>query len=107
MICILSGQSIDGKQVSPCDDPLVKLANDKGLKAIPLKNILKYRKLIRACENEGKTEYVKKIHEKDWHRDYKRSRNMASWTSTHAMFVLVSFAYYYAGKILATKPESS
>ena len=36
----------------------------------------------------------------DWERDFKRSKAMSSWTSTHAMFVFVTVGYYYMAKIL-------
>ncbi len=104
---LLIAQNVDLEVISPCDDPLIKLASNKGIKAVPVKNILKYKRLLKACEKEGRVEDVKQILAKDWHRDFQRSKVMASWTSTHAMCVFVSFAYYFAGKILAVKPESS
>ena len=93
--------------ISPCDDPLIKIAKNEGIKAVPIKSFFKYRKLINECEKEGKEDYIKNIYDKDWQRDYDRSKGMASWTSTHAMFVFISFSYFVAGKILATKPPNS
>ena len=40
-------------------------------------------------------------------KEIKKAKSMASWTSTHAMIVFVSFGYYFAGRVLATKPGSS
>ena len=79
----------------------------QALKAVPLKDMIKLRKLIKECEKSGGKDQIKKLYENDWKRDYKKAKSMASWTSTHAMVVLVSFGYYFAGKVLATKPGSS
>ncbi|MGY8783276.1 MAG: hypothetical protein ACKVHA_07710 [Fidelibacterota bacterium] len=40
----------------------------------------------------------------DWQRDYEKAKKMQSWSSTHAMCVFVSFAYFFAGQALATDP---
>ena len=90
------------EEVSPCDHPLLKLANKKGIKSVPLKDILLYKRLLKKCEREGGKKIVEKIVKNDWNRDFKTSRRMASWTSTHAMCVFVSFGYYFLGKIFAT-----
>ena len=95
------------EEVSPCNHPLLELANKEGIKAVPLKDILLFKRLLKKCENEGGKKVVEKIVKNDWDRDYKTSRRMASWTSTHAMCVFVSFGYYFLGKIFATKPKSS
>ena len=94
------------KDASPCEDPLLKLAELEGIKAIPFKDILRFEKLVKACENDGGEKIIEKIYDKDWNRDYNSARRMSSWTSTHAMCVFVSFAYYFAGKIFATVPSS-
>ena len=103
---ILTGQKQKKESVSPCDDPLIKLAQTKGIKAVPLKDIRRFNKLLKACERQGGKEEVKQLYYKDWQRDYNSSRRMASWTSTHAMCVFVAFGYYFAGRVLATKPSS-
>ena len=103
---ILTGQKPKEESVSPCDDPLIKLAQTKGIKAVPLKDIRRFNKLLKACERQGGKEEVKQLYYKDWQRDYNSARRMASWTSTHAMCVFVSFGYYFAGRILATEPSS-
>ena len=36
----------------------------------------------------------------DWERDFKRSKSMSNWTSTHAMLTVVFVGYYYMAKIL-------
>ncbi len=89
----------------PCSDPLIKLAATKGIKAVPLKDMIRLKRLMKACERSGGTEQIKQLHRKDWDRDYKKARTMASWTSTHAMCVFVSFIYFFAGKALATVPS--
>ena len=103
---ILTGQNPMVVSVSPCNDPLIKLAQTKGIKAVPLKNIRRFNKLLKACENQGGKEQVKQLYYNDWQRDYNSARRMASWTSTHAMCVFVSFGYYFAGRVLAIKPSS-
>jgi len=103
------GLSQDSSKVdlSPCDHPLIKLAQNEGTKSVPIKDMYKYKQLIKACEKEGGRQHIEKIYNNDWHRDFQKSKVMASWTSTHAMCVFVSFAYYFAGKVLAVRPESS
>ena len=103
---ILTGQELKEESVRPCDDPLIKLAQIKGIKAVPLKDIRHFNKLLKACERQGGNEEIKQLYYKDWQRDYNSSRRMASWTSTHAMCVFVAFGYYFAGRVLATKPSS-
>ena len=103
---ILTGQKPKEDYVSPCNDPLIKLAQTKGMKAVPIKDIRRFNKLLKACERQGGKEEVKQLYYKDWQRDYNSARRMASWTSTHAMCVFVSFGYYFAGRVLATKPSS-
>ena len=96
---IVSGQSTSEKQ-NPCSHPLIKFARDNGIKSVPLKDILKYRKLVRECEKSGNSKAIEQIELMDWERDFKRSKAMSSWTSTHAMFVFVTVGYYYVAKIL-------
>tara|TARA_B100001996_G_C18142048_1_gene393371 strand:- start:32 stop:382 length:351 start_codon:yes stop_codon:yes gene_type:complete len=93
-------------EASPCDHPLIKLAEKEGLKAVSLKDIRKLKKLMKECERDGGRKRIKQIYSNDWKRDYQKARTMASWTSTHAMCVFVSFGYYFIGKIFATKPDS-
>ena len=62
---------------------------------------------MSSCEKNGGKDQILKLHENDWDRDYKKARRMASWTSTHAMLVSVTFVYYFAGKVLATKPDKT
>lgn len=100
---ILLAQNPSEENLDPCDDPLIKLAKAEGLKAVPLKDIRKFKRLVRACERAGGKEQVKQLYSKDWKRDYNSSRRMASWTSTHAICVFVSFAYYFAGVVLVKK----
>jgi hypothetical protein len=89
----------------PCNDPLIILAEEKGIKAIPLVDIKRYKKLVKECENLGEKEKIKRLIYNDWQRDYEKAKKMQSWTSTHAMCVFVSFAYYFMGQVLATKPN--
>ena len=99
-ISILLGQKPMEKQMNPCSHPLIKLAREKGIKSVPVKDILKFRKLIKECENNGNKAAVEQIYLMDWERDFKKSKTMASWTSTHAMFVITTIGYYYMAKVL-------
>ena len=104
-ILLTISNQIFGKELPlPCKDPLIILAEEKGIKAIPISQIKKYKKLVKECENLGEKEKIKRLIYNDWQRDYEKSKNMQSWTSTHAMCVFVSFAYYFAGQVFATKP---
>ena len=88
------------KKQNPCSHPLIKFAKDNGIKSIPLKDIFKYRRLVKECEKTGDFNTIEQIELIDWERDFKRSKAMSSWTSTHAMFVFVTVGYYYMAKIL-------
>ena len=96
---ILFGQGTFKKQ-NPCSHPLIKLARDNGIRSIPLKDLFKYRKLVKECEKSGNSKAIEQIESMDWERDFKRSKAMSSWTSTHAMFVVVTVGYYYMAKVL-------
>ncbi len=97
-------QKTDGVAVDPCNHPLLKLAKTKGIKAVPIKDLIRFERLMKACERAGGKEQIKDMYSDDWKRDYKKAKTMASWTSTHAMCVFVSFIYFFAGKALATVP---
>ena len=99
-LSFLFGQENSDQKNNPCAHPLVEIAKNKGVKSIPMKDIFKYRKLIKQCKENGNEDFVKQIYLMDWERDFKKSKTMASWTSTHAMFVFASFSYYYFAKIL-------
>ena len=86
------------KQMNPYSH-LIKLAR-KRVKSVPVKDILKFRKLIKECENNGNKAAVEQIYLMDLERDFKKSKTMASWTSTHAMFVITTIGYYYMAKVL-------
>ena len=45
-LSIMFGQSTSEEQ-NPCSHPLIKLAKDNGIKSVPLKDIFKYRKLVK------------------------------------------------------------
>ena len=96
---LIMGQENFEKQ-NPCNHPLIKLAKEKGLKSIPIKDFIKFRHLVKVCEESGNSKIIEQLELMDWERDYKRSKSMSSLTSTHAMFVFVSVGYYYMAKIL-------
>ena len=104
ILIIASFSVVFGKKTSekqnPCSHPLIKLAKDNGIKSIPFKDIFKYRSLVKECELSGNFKVVEQIEMIDWERDFKKSKAMSSWTSTHAMFVVVTVGYYYTAKIL-------
>ena len=56
----------------PCNDPLIILAEEKGIKAIPLVDIKRYKKLVKECENLGEKEKIKRLIYNDWQRDYEK-----------------------------------
>ena len=57
---ILFGQSTLEEQ-NPCSHPLIKFAKDNGIKSIPLKDIFKYRKLVKECEKSGNLRRLNKL----------------------------------------------
>tara|TARA_X000001036_G_C20512965_1_gene738906 strand:+ start:631 stop:999 length:369 start_codon:yes stop_codon:yes gene_type:complete len=96
----LFGQEDPSKVSNPCNHPLMQLAKNKGIKSIPIRDIFKYRSLKKQCEENGNGDIVELIHKMDWERDFKSSKTMAGWTSTHAIIVFSTFAYYYFAKVL-------
>ena len=91
---------------NPCDHYLILLAEKEGLKAIPISELLKFEKLVEECERNGEKSRISQMYTDDWKRDYEKAKTMASWTSTHAVCVFVTFGYYFLGKIFSTKPDN-
>ena len=77
---IMFGQSTLEKQ-NPCSHPLIKFAKDNGIKSIPLKDIFKYSRLVKACEKSGNSKVIEQIELMDWERDFKRSKACLLYTS--------------------------
>ena len=50
LVQLTASQEIDNQSYNPCEDPLLKLARVKGIKAVPLKDIRKFRKALRKCK---------------------------------------------------------
>ena len=99
----LFGQGSMADRPNPCEDPLLNLAEKKGIKAIPIKDIPRFRKLMKACEHDGGKKVIEKIVYKDWQRDYKKAKNMASFTPTFSALVFLVMVYYFIGLAIATK----
>ena len=66
---VLFGQKKIDKIYNPCDDPLLKIARVQGIKAVPIKDIRRLKKLMKQCERtqEGGEKKVSEIYESDWH----------------------------------------
>ena len=88
---------------NPCDHPLLSLARENGVRAVPLKEYFKYRQIVKACNEQGGQLFIEQIAQRDLIRDYYRSKVMASWTSTHAICVFSVIFYYFLGLGVATK----
>ena len=99
----LFGQESMDDRPNPCEDPLLNLAQHKGIKAIPIKDIPRFRKLMKACEDDGGAKIIEKIVHKDWQRDYKKAKTMASFTPTFSVLVFLVMIYYFIGLSIATK----
>jgi len=99
----LFGQESLVDRPNPCEDPLLNLAQKKGIKAIPIKDIPRFRKLMKACEDEGGHKFIEKIVYQDWQRDYKKAKTMASFTPTFSVIVFLVMLYYFIGLAIATK----
>jgi len=90
----------------PCHEPvhpLLILAEEKGVKAVPLRKMFLYRKLLKQCKKTGHRETIKQLKINDYKRDYERSKYMSGWTSNHAMCATIVIFYYYLGMITAEK----
>jgi hypothetical protein len=99
----LFGQESMADRPNPCEDPLLNLAQNKGIKAIPIKDIPKFRKLMKACENAGGYKVTEQIVYRDWQRDYNKAKTMASFTPTFSVIVFLVMIYYFIGLGIATK----
>ena len=99
----LFGQESMADRPNPCEDPLLNLAEKKGIKAIPIKDIPRFQKLMKACEDKGGYKVIEKIVHKDWQRDYKKAKIMASFTPTFSVIVFLVMIYYFIGLAIATK----
>ena len=75
----LFGQESMADRPNPCEDPLLNLAEKKGIKSIPIKDIPRFRKLMKACEDDGGAKIIEKIVHKDWQRDYKKAKTELNW----------------------------
>ena len=103
LFVFLFGQGSMADMPNPCEDPLLNLAEKKGIKAIPIKDIPRFRKLMKACEHDGGKKVIEKIVYKDWQRDYRKAKNMASFTPTFSTLVFLVMVYYFIGLGIATK----
>ena len=99
----LFGQGSMADRPNPCEDPLLNLAQNKGIKAIPIKDIPKFRKLMKDCEDKGGYKVTEQIVYRDWQRDYKKAKTMASFTPTFSVIVFLVMIYYFIGLAIATK----
>ena len=99
----LFGQESLVDRPNPCEVPLLNLAQKKVIKAIPIKDIPRFRKLMKACEDEGGHKFIEKIVYQDWQRDYKKAKTMASFTPTFSVIVFLVMIYYFIGLAIATK----
>jgi len=70
---------------------------------VPLKDIFKYRKLVKECEKYGGEKVIQQIELRDFERDFRKSKNMASWTSTYSVCVFITMTYYFIGLGTATE----
>jgi hypothetical protein len=100
---LLFGQDSLKVEIDPCSDPLLILARKNGIKAVGVINIFKYRKLVKACEKQGGELVVQQIELQDFERDYRKSKTMASWTSTYSVCVFIIMTYYFIGLGTATE----
>ena len=96
-------QESETSEYDPCSDPLLILARKDGIKAMPLKDIFKYRKLVKECERYGGEKVIQQIELRDFERDFRKSQTMASWTSTYSICVFIVMIYYFIGSAAATK----
>jgi len=98
----LFGQELSDDRPNPCEDPLLNLAKNKGIKAIPVKDIPRFRKLMKACEDDGGHMVIEQIVYRDWQRDYNKAKTMASFTPTFSIIIFLVMVYYFIGLAIAT-----
>ena len=98
---IIMGQNdLNNGETKSFNHPLIKIAKKKGVRSIPIKDMIKYRRLVKSCAESGDSNLAEQLELMDLERDFKRSKSMANWTSTHAMFSVVTVGYYFMAKIL-------
>ena len=101
-VVFLFGQESMGDGSNPCEDPLLTIAENEGIKAIPVKDIPRFRKLMKACEDKGGYKTTDQIVYRDWQRDYNKAKTMASFTPTFSVIVFLVMIYYFIGLGIAT-----
>jgi|TARA_B110000495_G_scaffold140791_1_gene123748 hypothetical protein len=99
--CLFPQDSIQ-VTLNPCDDPLLELAGSLGIKSIPIKDIPRFKKMMKACDDQGGDKIIEQIIFQDWQRDYKKAKVMQAWTSTFSICVAIIYVYFMAGLILSS-----
>ena len=58
---------------------------------------------MKACEDEEGYKVIEQIVYRDWQRDYKKAKTMASFTPTFSVLVFLVMIYYFIGLGIAPK----
>ena len=79
---------------NPCSDRTIIFARKHGVKALPVSDLPQFFKASKACREKGGETLLEQININEYNRDFKRSKFMSGWTSTHGMCVTAIIFYF-------------
>ena len=88
---------------NPCSDSTIVFARKHGVKALPIKDLPQFFKVSKACRENGGGTLLEQININEYNKDFKSSKFMSGWTSTHGMCVTAIIFYFFVGLITVEK----
>ena len=96
-------QNPDNITQNPCSDRTIVFARKHGVKALPIKDLPQFFKASKACRENGGGTLLEQININEYNKDFKSSKFMSGWTSTHGMCVTAIIFYFFVGLITVEK----
>ena len=103
IISLAKPQNPDNIIQNPCSDRTIVFARKHGVKALPIKDLPQFFKASKACRENGGGTLLEQININEYNKDFKSSKFMSGWTSTHGMCVTAIIFYFFVGLITVEK----
>tara|TARA_Y100000768_G_C23660198_1_gene532781 strand:- start:39 stop:380 length:342 start_codon:yes stop_codon:yes gene_type:complete len=103
IISLAQPQNPDNITQNPCSDRTIVFARKHGVKALPIKDLPQFFKASKACRENGGGTLLEQININEYNKDFKSSKFMSGWTSTHGMCVTAIIFYFFVGLITVEK----
>ena len=103
IISLAQPQKRDDIIQNPCSDSTIVFARKHGVKALPIKDLPQFFKVSKACRENGGGTLLEQININEYNKDFKSSKFMSGWTSTHGMCVTAIIFYFFVGLITVEK----